>query len=366
MKKLLFILMFLGCTSLFAQESSEADKLKDEVAKINKILLNLPKFSGYVQTGYVFNDKNSGDKSTFQMKRMRLFIKKEVSKTFEFKTQLEFFSGSRDGNVGKKVMTIMDAFVNVRLEKAINFRVGQFYKPIGFENYDISPASLETIDFSNVIYRLVCRNAVTTPNLIDYGRDIGVMAYGDLFDNKEKNFSHLSYQIALVNGQLPTLTDNNKSKDFISRITFRPIKKLRILGSYNWGEYENETSLYNSMNRFTVGAWYSDPKGINVRAEYGHIESDKANVDEDGSYILASYNIGKFIPVIRYDRYRDNINETTANNRDLYTLGFAYKLSNKFKLQLNYLRYAYADKVIDAGVREDDGNGFRVMGILKF
>jgi len=192
------------------------------------------------------------------------------------------------------------------------------------------------------------------------------MAYGDLFDNKEKNFSHLSYQIALVNGQLPTLTDNNKSKDFISRITFRPIKKLRILGSYNWGEYENETSLYNSMNRFTVGAWYSDPKGINVRAEYGHIESDKANVDEDGSYILASYNIGKFIPVIRYDRYRDNINETTANNRDLYTLGFAYKLSNKFKLQLNYLRYAYADKVIDAGVREDDGNGFRVMGILKF
>jgi len=159
MKKLLFILMFLGCTSLFAQESSEADKLKDEVAKINKILLNLPKFSGYVQTGYVFNDKKSGDKSTFQMKRMRLFIKKEVSKTFEFKTQLEFFSGSRDGNVGKKVMTIMDAFVNVRLEKAINFRVGQFYKPIGFENYDISPASLETIDFSNVIYRLVCRNA---------------------------------------------------------------------------------------------------------------------------------------------------------------------------------------------------------------
>ena len=68
---------------------------------------------------------------------------------------------------------------------------------------------------------MVCRNAISSADLIDYGRDLGVMAYGDLLQNQEKGFSYLSYNLSLTNGYLPTLNDDNRCKDFVGRLTFR-------------------------------------------------------------------------------------------------------------------------------------------------
>lgn len=347
------------------------------VQKLEKVIAQLPKISGYVQTGYNWGDKNGDNRSSFQMKRMRLFIDKKISNVFDLRAQFEVFSGSTDGTPHKKkVMTIMDIFVNAHVSKALNFRAGQYYLPLGFENYDISPSTLEVIDFSNICYRMVCRNAVSTPNLIDYGRDIGVMAYGDLFDNKEKGFSYLSYNLSLTNGYLPTLNDDNKSKDFVARLTFRPIKNLRIMGSYNWGEYqgleykesvpEGVTNKYIPMNRFIVGAWYEDPSGLILRSEYGHIKSSKANVKEDGLYVLAGYKVNKFLPVVRWDMYRDKTHKTSANNRDNLLAGCSYEVIKDVKLQFNYIHSIYPDKVEDAGVRTGSGNSIQLMLLAKF
>ena len=51
------------------------------------------------------------------------------------------------------------------------------------------------------------------------------------------------------------------------------------------------------MNRVIVGAWYNDPKGLDLRAEYGHIGSSKDGRDiikEDGFYCF----VGRFAIVI--------------------------------------------------------------------
>lgn len=353
-----------------AENLSQTDN-KEVKEKINEVLSKFAKISGYVQTGYVWGDENAGDKSTFQLKRMRLFVNKKLSKTFEFKSQFECFSGSIDGTpYKKKVITVMDAFINAKISDKLTFRGGQFYLPLGFENYAISPATLETVDFSNICYRMVCRNAITNPNLIDYGRDIGIMAYGDLFKNNEKDFNYFSYQLSLTNGSLPTLTDNNKSKDIVARFIIRPIKNLRIMGAYNWGEYtglKNDNSeKYLPMNRYFAGAWYKDPKGLSLRAEYAHIESDEANVDEDAFYVLAAYKCGQFQPVLRWDMYRDNINKTTANNRDAFLAGISYELNKNFKFQFNYTHSVFTDKVEEAGTKNDAGNSIQVMCLMKF
>ena len=50
----------------------------------------------------------------------------------------------------------MDAFVTAKISKAFQVRVGQYYLPLGYENYDLSPSTLETVDFSNICYRMVC------------------------------------------------------------------------------------------------------------------------------------------------------------------------------------------------------------------
>ena len=36
----------------------------------------------------------------------------------------------------------MDAFVTAKISKAFQVRVGQYYLPLGYENYDLSPLSL--------------------------------------------------------------------------------------------------------------------------------------------------------------------------------------------------------------------------------
>ena len=219
MKKNYLLNVLVLCCALFVctiaraeSDKDEPSNTKSEVAQannddltkqVNKLLSILPKFSGYIQTGYNWGDKNGDNRSSFQLKRMRLIIDKKVSKTFDFRAQLECFSGSVDNSAyKKKVITVMDAFVNAHITDALHFRAGQYYLPLGFENYDISPSTLETVDFSNICYRMVCRNAISSADLIDYGRDLGVMAYGDLFKSRDQKFSYLSYQLSLTNGYL--------------------------------------------------------------------------------------------------------------------------------------------------------------------
>lgn len=364
--------MGLVCTLLMCgaaraeTENAPATQAGEETTRVEKLLAAMPKISGYVQTGYNWGDENGDNRSSFQMKRMRLFVDKKVSNVFDVRAQFEVFSGSTDGGTyGKKVMTIMDMFVGAHVNKALNFRLGQYYLPLGFENYDISPATLETVDFSNICYRMVCRNAISSPNLIDYGRDIGLMAYGDLFKGV------VSYNISFTNGHLPTLNDDNKSKDFVGRLTIHPFKNFRVMGSYNWGEYrgldkDGAVRDYLPMNRIVAGAWYNNPAGLIVRSEYGSIRSDRAGVKEEGLYALAGWRLGKWLPIVRWDMYRDKNVKASPINRDNFLIGCTYEAIKDVKFQLNYVHSTYPSAVRDAGMRSGSGNSVQVMCLLKF
>jgi hypothetical protein len=339
---------------------------------VERILSALPKVSGYLQGGYWWADRNAGDRSTFQMKRMRLILDKKISRRFDFRAQFEVFSSSYDGTpYAKKVMTVMDAFVNAHVNKAINFRGGQFYLPLGFENYDISPATLELIDFSSITYRIVCRNPVSSPGQIDYGRDIGAMIYGDLLENVDRGFSYLSYNLSITNGNLPTLLDDNKTKDLVGRLTVRPIKNLRLTGSYNWGEYRGPNAdgiveNYLPMSRYIAGVWYNDPNGLVVRSEWGRMESTRAMIREQGLYVMAGYRFGRWLPVARWDRYRDMNLAASPANRDNLLAGVSCDLTNSAKIQLNYIHSIPPDIVRAARVRTLSGNSVQLMCLLKF
>ena len=342
---------------------------------VRKVLSHLPKISGYLQTGYAWEDKNAGNSSSFMMKRSRLMIEKEMSPMFDMRMQFEIFSGSTDKNIGKKVMTIIDAFVNTHLHKSLHFRLGQYNLPLGFENYDQSPGTHETIDLSSINGRMVCRNPVSNPSHLDYGRDIGLMAYGDFFASNDKSFNYLSYNLSLTNGHIITLPDNNKSKDFIGRLVFQPIKDLRILANYNWGEYDRTSIGVNgnqlveknlSTNRYIVGAWYSAPSGLIIRSEYGHMRSSEASVKEDGMYILAGYQIDKFLPIVRWDSYRDRENKTSIANRDALLCGCTYAPIKALKFQLTYTHFIYTNAVKNADFRSANGNSIQAMAVAYF
>lgn len=399
MKKSIFTLLScaaLATPAMFAEEAVAPEAIAEPTAEavaepvaepqsdFADFLKKMPvKISGYLQTGWNYTSNKNASTSSFQAKRLRLLLDGKVSENVDFRLQIEAFNGiagSTNGN-GQKNIQVMDAFATWKICPEFKVRAGQFYTPLGYENYDISPATLETVDFSNIVYRIACRNPYSY-NLVDYGRDLGVMLIGDI----DKYFH---YDFAVTNGSIPCKDDNNNTKDIYASVTIKPFKNFNVKATYNWGEYNPQAlaggtapgfvlnqegkqvpvSKYMPMNRFVVGAWYNDPNGLDLRAEYGFMKSDKDGktyVDEQGAYVLAGYHAGKFLPIVRWDMYKDDVNKTSAAfNYNRILVGCTYQLFKNVKIQLNYGHYMYSDDVQNAGGLEKSEQ-VQLMGLFKF
>ena len=356
-----------------------------------KIISHMPKFSGYLQTGWNWSKTSatgSRASSSFQAKRLRLIMDGNVGEKVDFRLQIEAFNGiagSTNGN-GQKTVQVMDAFATLKLMPELKIRAGQFYTPLGYEYYDISPKTLETVDFSNIVYRMACRNPYEY-NVIDYGRDLGVMIMGDAFDSG-KGFRYLHYDLALTNGSLPTKDDRNSSKDVYASVTVRPMKYFNIKTTYNYGRYSTQniggstgvgSGKYSPMNRMVVGAWYNDPQGLDLRAEYGLMKSKVDGIkfiDEQGAYFLAAYHLNKWLPMVRWDMYKDSSeqgaagvvtgnNKATTNNYNRILLGVNYQLYKNVTIQFNYHHYFY-NKDVEAANGYAATNQIQLMGRFAF
>ena len=377
MKHFLTIALIL-CTYLLSSTASEVEVDKEVGATsaqkkndLSEILAKAPKISGYLQTGWNYSTAGSGS-SSFQAKRLRLITDGTVTPKLAFRLQIEAFNGiagSTNGN-GQKNIQVMDAFATYSFSSAFKIRAGQYYIPLGYENYDISPATLETVDFSNVCYRIVCRNPYEY-NFVDYGRDLGIMFMGDILPSQQ-GFNHISYNLSFSNGAIPSKDDSNKSKDVIAAIAVRPIKYWDLKASYGWGEYTHTNSQsgskYNEMNRMIIGTWYNNPKGFDFRTEYGYLKGENNSFDERGVYVLLGYHFqtkyGELLPLIRYDKYEDIINGTTPNNYDRILAAITFQPHSNFKLQLNYQHGIYTDKASEA-IGKDGYDQIQLMGVFK-
>ena len=244
MKKSIFTLLScaaLATPAMFAEEAVAPEAIAEPTAEavaepvaepqsdFADFLKKMPvKISGYLQTGWNYTSNKNASTSSFQAKRLRLLLDGKVSENVDFRLQIEAFNGiagSTNGN-GQKNIQVMDAFATWKICPEFKVRAGQFYTPLGYENYDISPATLETVDFSNIVYRIACRNPYSY-NLVDYGRDLGVMLIGDI----DKYFH---YDFAVTNGSIPCKDDNNNTKDIYASVTIKPFKNFNVKATYNW------------------------------------------------------------------------------------------------------------------------------------
>ena len=353
----------------------------EKVDSCKKIIFKVPKILGYLQTGWNYTANDKTKTSSFQAKRLRLLMDGKVGDNIDFRLQIEAFngiSGTQNGN-NQKSIHLMDAFATWKIVPEFKVRLGQFYTPLGYENYDISPSTLESIDFSNIVYRMACRNPYEY-NFVDYGRDLGIMFIGDIGKSKQ-GYSYLHYDFAITNGSLPCTDDKNMSKDIYVSTTIQPMKNLKVKATYNYGEYVSNTvkggegvkvkdgSRYNPINRFVAGVWYNDPNGLDLRTEIGFVNSKIDNftfVNEESAYILAAYHFHKFLPLLRWDMYKDNINKTTAAaNYNRILLGVTYKLMENAKIQLNWGHFIYPKNI-------EELNGYKtseqiqIMGLFSF
>ncbi len=347
--------------------------------------LEMPKISGFVQGMYQANLSDKGDllDNTLRMRRVRLSVDGNLSKTVSYKIQGDF----------TRSPMLVDAFIKYKPCREFAIQLGQFKTPFTLES-PINPVNLEIFDYGESVQQLVGYKDVCGVGAL--GRDLGLMATGSLFPVENANgyqYSIVDYAVGVFNGNGANQLDNNNRKDIVGRLEVHPgLKALTLSGSYYYGMYRNttvedeiaangvargKTVFPNGVrNRWAAGIQYNDDKLV-LRGEYisGQTGCKIGGLDEHGDalildqilnskgyYAVAGYNfaIGKdksqrLMPVLRYEHF-DQVNSALLENTNWYTVGINYWPIKSLNFKLDY-------SLIQ---KESGSNSHRVVGILSY
>ncbi|HEY6503343.1 MAG TPA: porin [Chitinophagaceae bacterium] len=202
--------------------------IKDTLRPLLKRLDNL-RFSGYIQPqfqvaetegakSYSGGDFAQFSKSRFMLRRARVKIDYFVTTKDKFAKAL--FTFQFDAN--ERGFTVRDMFIKLYETKHHNFSVmaGLFARPFGFE-VNLSSAFRETPERGRM-----------SQILMPSERDLGMMVSFEP-QKRPNKLSWLKFDAGIFNGQgLSGPTDFDSHKDFISRLTIKPVRvnKLEISG----------------------------------------------------------------------------------------------------------------------------------------
>lgn len=321
--------------------AAEVAALKAHSAAHTARLDRIPRISGYVQAGYEWSDESS----SFFIKRVRLDLRGDIARKLDYRVQLEFASSPK----------IVDAYLQYRPFRQLNFKLGEYKIPFTIENTDYVPLKFELIEYPLALQRLmgfaepiggrmvggVMQGGET---LKDTGRDMGLTLYGTLVECEGRAL--LSYDVGVLNGAGINLRDNNRSKDVVARLTLRPVRGLTLSGSWYGGEYGADCL---ERQRVSAGVCYDRGRGV-VRGEWiggrtGYAATEEyaaGTFDSSGWYVLGGVRLTPtLMPVVRYDTLLPDT--ASADSRQTnWTAGILWHPVKYLRCQLNYTYEHYA------------------------
>ena len=335
-----------------AKEIVEKPEKKDEP----KGGITMPKISGFVQGMYQANLDDDGNllTNTLRMRRVRLSVDGNLSKTVSYKIQGDF----------TRSPMLVDAFIKYKPCREFAIQLGQFKTPFTIES-PINPVNLEIFDYGEAVQQLVGYKDVCGVGAL--GRDLGLMATGDLFPVEGKDFSIVTYAIGIFNGNGANNLDNNNRKDIVGRLEVHPgLKDLTLSGSYYYGKYKKDEVCYGIRNRWTAGMQYNDGKFL-LRGEYisgatgikTYHPEDLGYFNSNGYYGVIGYNFQageqKIMPVLRYEHFTKDAS-IAKGGTNWYTVGINYWPLKSVNFKLDY-----------SLVQKEAGeNSHRVVSILSY
>ena len=288
-----------------------------EKATLKKIF----RLSGYGQISYSYADYTYPN-NTFELRRAIITARGDFGYGFNYKFTYALAATPR----------ILDCYLDWNLLSEFSFRVGQSKIPLTLEN-QIFPSALETI-----FYPLACQSLVAlgSSDVIgsNGGRDLGILAYGNLFPLNSGRL--IEYSLGVFNGSGINVKDKDNHKDISGGMYLCPIKGMKVGGSFYVGKATyilSEDTLANThtRNRWSVGTSFKSDK-FTVRGEY--ITGTDCNVTTYGAYIFGAVRLfKKHWEILGEIDYYNRNNETWQ-----YTIGSNVYLNEKNRLQLNYIR----------------------------
>ncbi len=304
----------------------------------------MPRISGFVQGMYQANLSDKGEliDNTLRMRRVRLSVDGNLSKTVSYKIQGDFSHSPM----------LVDAFIKYKPCREFAIQVGQFKTPFTIES-PINPVNLEIFDYGEAVQQLGGYKDVCGVGAL--GRDLGIMATGSLFPVEGEEgykYSIVDYSIGVFNGNGANQLDNNNRKDIVGRLEVHPgLKDLTLSGSYYYGKYTKDDNVNCARNRWAAGAQYNDGKLV-LRGEYisgktGYttdVPEDLGYFNSNGYYGVVGYNFAlgkdksqKLMPVLRYEHF--NANTALVNGgggTNWYTVGLNYWPLKSVNCKLDY------------------------------
>ncbi len=323
------------------KEKLEKEKLeKQERREKQKGGLEMPRISGFVQGMYQANLSDEGElkDNTLRMRRVRLSVDGNLSKTVSYKIQGDF----------TRSPMLVDAYVKYKPCREFAIQLGQFKTPFTIES-PINPVNLEIFDYGEAVQQLGGYKDVCGVGAL--GRDLGLMATGSLFPVEGEEgykYSIVDYSIGVFNGNGANNLDNNNSKDLVGRLDVHPgLKEITLSGSYYYGKYTKDENIDCTRNRWAAGAQYNDGKFL-LRGEYiggktGYapslIPEDLGYYNSNGYYGVVGYNFQageqKIMPVLRYEHFTKDTSIVNGGT-NWYTAGINYWPLKSVNCKLDY------------------------------
>lgn len=324
-------------TAAMGQQVNETDWMKDLASRIQ--------FNGYAQAGWSYQDPNSQKTNSYNLKRTLLWAKARITDRWSFLFMHDFSS------------VVQEFYTDYRLTRnnALTVRFGQFKHSYTMEN-PMSPTQLELIDVYSQAVLYLAGEGPDPLNGVNYGRDQGLMIYGDLFKNK------IHYELALMSGQGINRKDANNQKDFIAKLELRPFDGLRLVGSGYFGTGNAvDSAKWNTIskgenyrrNRYSVGAeyktrpyspaQYKEARPASIRAEW--LGGKDGEVGSRGGYVTCCIPVKDALDIVASGETFDRNTKVDGWDQTNMTLGVQYWFYKKCRIQLQYTRCFCGDMI---------------------
>ncbi|OGF64890.1 MAG: hypothetical protein A2Y62_13300 [Candidatus Fischerbacteria bacterium RBG_13_37_8] len=285
------------------------------------------KLGGYVQVEYKA-EQGAGKNEGFRIRRARIDFRLDFYEKLSSRLLIETVYPENEviDNSKQTVKTVyklalLDANIDYKHSKVLQFRFGQYRVPFGMENLE-SSANLDTINRTQVTEKLVPARDIGSR-----GRDIGFTVFGDFAIVKS---SMIHYDLGVFNGAGLNTSDDNEKKDFTGRIIFMPVKGFSIGVAHYQGRYGIEE---RDRNRTGMELLFQKGKAT-FKAEY--VAGEDGTIDRYGWYARGKYLfMPKLEAVVQYDSFDPN-KDKSGDKTDIALVGLIWSVHKYARVQFNY------------------------------
>jgi hypothetical protein len=283
---------------------------------------------GYAQTGYTLKETSGTRTNAFDITRVILMAKGEITKKLSFFIMFDAAKG-----------TLHEYYGEYDFSPALKLRIGQYKQPFTLESV-ISPTILNNISYDNcVLYMAGIAGDQCNGNHV--GRDAGIMLTGDFL--KYHDWKLFNYSIGVFNGPGMNQKENNNQKDVIGMLNITPIKDVMFSTSFLLGTGHAETD--NAYGAFKAGENYKrdrwscgyevKTKPLYARGEY--IIGYDGGIHSHGYYAdFEAHVLPKFDIVADYDYLKRN-NHLASSTTRAYMAGVQYWLFKRCRILSEYV-----------------------------